>query len=51
MIKKLNSFLRVLFVVFGAFYLLTELFPDRVLQDHRQDHKEGFDNEEFDDIW
>ena len=50
MIKKLNSFLRVLFVVFGAFYLLTELLPEKVLQD-RKDHKEGFDNEEFDDIW
>ena len=49
MIKKLNSFLRVLFVVFGAFYLFTELLPDKVLQDHK-DHKEGFDNEEFDDI-
>ena len=53
MIKKLNSFLRALFVVFGAFYLLTELLPKKVLQDHKdhQDHKEGFDNEEFDDIW
>ena len=50
MIKKLNSFLRVLFVVFGAFYLLTGLLPNKVLQDHK-DHKEGFDNEEFDDIW
>jgi len=50
MIKKLNSFLRALFVVFGAFYLLTELLPEKVLQDHK-DHKEGFDNEEFDDIW
>ena len=51
MIKKLNSFLRVLFVVFGAFYLITELLPDKVLQDHRQDHEEGFDNEEFVDLW
>ena len=50
MIKKLNSFLRALFVVFGAFYLLTELLPEKVLQDHKG-HKEGFDNEEFDDIW
>ena len=47
MMKKLNSFLRVFFVVFGAFYLITELLPEKVLQDH----KEGFDNEEFDDIW
>ena len=47
MLKKLLCFLRVIFVVFGAFYLLTELLPDKV----RQDHKEGFDNEEFDDIW
>ena len=47
MMKKLNSFLRVFFVVFGAFYLITELMPEKALQDH----KEGFDNEEFDDIW
>ena len=47
MMKKLNSFLRVFFILFGAFYLITELMPEKTLQDH----KEGFDNEEFDDIW
>ena len=47
MIKKFNSFLRIFFIVFGVFYLIAEFLPEKVLQDH----KEGFDNEEFDDIW
>ena len=46
--RKLNGFLRGLFLIFGALFLITELLPERkaTLRD-----KEGFDNEEFDDIW
>lgn len=47
MIKRLNRFLRFVFVAFGAFYFLVERLPQKA----RQDHREGFDNEEFDDIW
>jgi len=47
MLRELNKFLRGAFIVFGALFLLSELLPERRLQDRR----EGFDNEEFDDIW
>lgn len=45
---KLNSFLRWLFVIFGALFLLLDLLPK---EKAAQDNREGFDNEEFDDIW
>ena len=49
--KKLNGFLRGLFVVFGLLFLLTDLLPkERKIQRSASD-REGFDNEEFDDIW
>ncbi len=48
MIEKINRGLRTLFVVIGVLFVLTELLPEgKVLQDNR----EGFDAEEFDDIW
>ena len=47
MIQKLNSFLRTLFIVFGAAFLLLDLLPKKIVQSDR----EGFDSEEFDDIW
>jgi len=48
MIKRLNSFLRAVFFVFGGLFLLLEFLPEaeRELRD-----TEGFDGEEFDDIW
>lgn len=47
--RQLNRFLRKLFMVCGALFLLMELLPEskRVTEDNR----EGFDNEEFDDLW
>ena len=46
--SKLNSFLRGLFLIFGIFFVLTELLPEKKAA---QSDREGFDNEEFDDIW
>lgn len=48
MIAKLNSFLRIVIVMFGGLFLLMELLPEKKAI---QNDKEGFDNEEFDDIW
>ena len=47
--KRLNSFLRGLFLVFGILFLLTDLLPKERKAVQRD--REGFDNEEFDDIW
>ena len=46
--NKLNSFLRWVFVIFGGLFLLLDLLPK---EKAAQDNREGFDNEEFDDIW
>ena len=52
MLKGLNSFLRGIFIVFGTLFLLMELLPQkRAAEDAAADYKEGFENEEFDDIW
>ncbi len=48
MIRGLNSFLRKIFMIFGVLFLLVELLPQKKLT---QSDREGFDNEEFDDIW
>ena len=48
MIRGLNKFLRGCFFVFGGLLLLMELFP---VKRRAQDNREGFDNEEYDDIW
>ena len=48
MIRGLNSFLRWVFIIFGALFLLTEFLPERKAA---QGNREGFDNEEFDDLW
>lgn len=47
MIQKLNHLLRTLFIIFGVLFLLVDLLPKKIIQSN----KEGFDNEEFDDIW
>ena len=46
--SRLNSFLRWLFVICGALFLLLDLLPK---EKAAHDHREGFDSEEFDDIW
>ncbi|MBQ3321247.1 MAG: hypothetical protein IJH05_00190 [Firmicutes bacterium] len=47
MIQKLNRILRTLFIICGALFLILDLLPKKIVQSN----KEGFDNEEFDDIW
>ena len=50
--NKLNSFLRIFFVLFGALFLLMELLPEkRAAEEAAAERREGFENEEFDDIW
>ena len=49
--SKLNSFLRWVFVIFGIFFLLTDLLPKERKALRTASDREGFDNEEFDDIW
>ena len=46
--SKLNSFFRGLFLIFGILFVLTELLPEKKAG---KSDREGFDNEEFDDIW
>ena len=46
--REINRFLRGLFITIGALFLLLDLLPKAKAL---QDTKEGFDNEEFDDIW
>ena len=48
---KLNSFLRWLFVIFGGMFLLLDLLPKERRALRSDSDREGFDNEEFDDIW
>ncbi len=47
MIQKLNRLLRGLFILCGGLFLLLDLLPKKIVQSN----KEGFDSEEFDDIW
>ena len=52
MLKGLNSFLRVIFVLLGGLFLLMELLPEkREAEEAAAERREGFENEEFDDIW
>jgi hypothetical protein len=48
MLKGLNSFLRIVFFLFGGLFLLGELLPERKAL---RNDREGFDREEYDDIW
>lgn len=51
--KKVNGFLRGLFAVFGLLFLLAGMLPEKKEEPVVRDEgdREGFDNEEFDDIW
>lgn len=46
--RGINRFLRKLFIVGGALFLLVGLLPEKK---RIQTDREGFDSEEFDDIW
>ena len=46
--RELNRFLRKLFIICGGLFLLIGLIPETR---RTENNREGFDNEEFDDIW
>ncbi|MGX8773700.1 MAG: hypothetical protein ACSW8G_01435 [Bacillota bacterium] len=51
--RKLNSFLRWLFILFGGMFLLLGFLPEKKEEPvvRSDEDREGFEKEEFDDIW
>ncbi len=49
MIKELNKGLRVLFLLFGGFFVLFKLTEGRCAE--REEGEDGYQTREFDDIW
>ena len=49
MILKINRFLRKIVLVIGALCIVLKLADSRTGQ--KKDQREGFQTEEFDDIW
>ena len=49
MFSKINAVLRSIFLIAGAIYVLAKLTGEKKIE--RRTTKEGFQTEEFDDIW